>query len=306
MLEKFEKGSPMNDTPVWFQSTRAMSFGLMLPVREGTMGGDTPRFSDHVAMSHLARDVGFEVLWVADHLSHPDGDETIGSWEAWTLMAALANAVPDVNIGPLVTCTAFRNPGLIAKMAEMIDEISGGRFILGMGAGWNKPEFDQFGFPFDYRASRFEESIEIIHGLLREGKSTVDGRFWQTNGAINQPRGPRPEGAPILVGSNGDRLIHSVARFADAWNSDWQDSPENYKPLIAKLNAACDAIGRPHDSLIKTGSARFSADASADDVQRYLHGVRDLGIRHIVVGLEPRTIEAVGWFGEQIARFDAS
>lgn len=296
----------MQATPNWFQSQRDMSFGLMLPVREGTMGGATPRFVDHVAMSELARDVGFEVLWVADHLTHPDGDETIGSWEAWTLMAALANAVPDVQIGPLVTCTGFRNPGVISKMTEMIDEISGGRFILGMGAGWNKPEYEQFGFPFEYRASRFEESIEIVHGLLRDGKSTVDGKFWQTRDAINQPRGPRQKGAPILVGSNGDRLVHSVAKYADAWNSDWQESPEAYVPLIAKLDAACEQVGRSPESLIRTGSVRFGADTGADDVQRYLHGVRDLGIRHLVVGLEPRTIDAVSWFGEQITRFDAS
>lgn len=296
----------MQATSNWFQSKRDMSFGLMLPVRERTMGGETPRFTDHVAMSELAREAGFEVLWVADHLTHPDGDETIGSWEAWTLMAALANAVPDMQIGPLVTCAGFRNPGLMAKMTEMIDEISGGRFILGMGAGWNKPEYEQFGFPFDYRASRFEESIEIVHGLLRDGKSTFDGRFWQTKEAINQPRGPRPNGAPILVGSNGDRLVHSVAKFADAWNSDWQDSPENYVPLMAKLDAACDKVGRPRESLVRTGSVRFTTHTSDDDVQRYLHGVRELGIRHLVVGLEPRTIDAVSWFGEQIARFEAS
>src|SRR5690554_4524620 len=172
-----EKGPTMNTDPIWFDSSRQMSFGFMLPVREGTMGGKTPRFTDHVSMSRLARDVGFEGLWVADHLTHPHDDGTIGSWEAWTLMSALANAVPDIQIGPLVTCVGFRNPGLIAKMTEMINEISDGRFILGMGAGWNKDEYDRFGFPFDYRASRFEESIEIVHGLLRNGEATLDGEF---------------------------------------------------------------------------------------------------------------------------------
>lgn len=296
----------MDRAPVWFESSREMTFGLMLPVREGTMGGETPRFADHVAMSQRAREVGFEALWVADHLTHPQGDQTIGSWESWTLMAALANAVPDVQVGPLVTCTGFRNPGLIAKMTEMIDEISGGRFILGMGAGWNKPEYEQFGFPFDYRASRFEESIEIIHGLLRNGASTFEGRFWQTCEAINQPRGPRPGGAPILVGSNGDRLVHSIAKFADAWNSDWQNSPDDYAPLLARLDAACNAIGRPRESLVRTGSVRFTTDLSTEEVQSYLHGVRALGLKHLVIGLEPRTMDAVEWFGEQIRRFDAN
>ncbi len=294
----------MKDTPIWFESSREMSFGLMIPMREGSMGGETPRFTDVVAMAEAAQAVGFEAMWFADHLSFQQDDETVGTWEAWTLMAAIANAVPDVQIGPLVNCAGFRNPGLVAKMAEMIDEISDGRFILGMGAGWNKPEYDQFGYPFDYRASRFEESIEIVHGLLRDGKSTVDGRFWQTNGAINQPRGPRANGAPILVGSNGDRLVHSVAKYADAWNSDWQQSLDDYPPLLEKINAACDKIDRPRESLIRTGSVRFCSDTPDDDVQKYLHGVRELGLKHLVIGLEPRNLEAVSWFGEQIARFD--
>lgn len=296
----------MHNTPVWFDSVRPMSIGLMLPVREGTMGGQTPRFTDLVTMSQTATAVGFEALWFGDHLSYEQGGETVGTWEAWTLMAAIANAVPNVQIGPLVTSAGYRNPGLIAKMTEMIDEISGGRFVLGIGAGWARPEYEQFGYPFDHRASRFEESIEIIHDLLRDGTSTLNGNFLQTKGAVNKPRGPRPGGAPILIGSNGDRLVHSIARFADAWNSDWQQSPADYAPLLARLNAACDAIGRPQETLIRTGSVRFGTDTSSDEVQRYLHAVRDLGLRHLVIGLEPRTMSAVEWFGEEIARFDAS
>lgn len=295
----------MTRTPVWFESKREMSFGLMMPVREGTMGGETPRFADLVAMGDLARDAGFEALWFGDHLSYEQGGETVGTWEAWTLMAAIANAVPAMQIGPLVTGAGFRNPGLIAKMTEMVDEISGGRFVLGIGAGWNKPEYDQFGYPYDHRASRFEESMAIIHDLLRTGEASLDGQFWQAQHAINQPRGPRPGGAPILIGSNGDRLVHTVAKYADAWNSDWQQSPEDYAPLFAKLDAACDAIERPRESLIRTGSVRFTADTSSEDVQRYLHAARDLGLKHLVIGLEPRIAGSVEWFGNEIARFDA-
>ena len=296
----------MHTSPIWFKSSREMSFGLMVPMREDAMGGKTPRYADLLTMAESAREVGFEALWFADHLSFQQDDKTIGTWEAWTLMSAVAQAIPDMQIGPLVSCAGFRNPGLVAKMAEMIDEISNGRFILGMGAGWNKPEYEQFGYPFDYRASRFEESIKIIHGLLREGESTVDGRFWQTKGAINQPRGPRANGAPILIGSNGDRLVHSVAKYADAWNSDWQQSLDDYSPLLDKIDAACDKIGRPRESLVRTGSVRFTTDTSDDDVQNYLRGARELGLKHLVIGLEPRNLEAVSWFGEQIARFDLS
>lgn len=290
--------------PKWFDSKRDMSFGLMLPVREGTMGGETPSFTDLVQISTTARDAGFEALWFGDHLSYEQDGETVGTWEAWTLMAGLANAVPNINLGPLVTSAGYRNPGVIAKMSEMIDEISSGHFILGMGAGWAKPEYDQFGIPYDYRASRFEDSMQIIHDLLRTGESTHAGDWHQTENAINSLRGPRPNEIPILIGSNGDRLVHSVAQYADAWNSDWQQSPDDYPPLINKLDAACEEIGRDPESLIKTGSVRCSADTPSDEIQRYLHAVRDLGIRHLVIGLEPRTNDAVTRFAEEIDRFD--
>ncbi|MCA9834098.1 MAG: LLM class flavin-dependent oxidoreductase [Thermomicrobiales bacterium] len=291
--------------PVWFDSHRPMSFGLMLPVREGTMGGETPRFNDLVVMAHAAKDAGFEALWFGDHLSYQQHGETVGTWEAFTLMAGVAATVPDMVIGPLVSCTGLRNPALLAKMAETLDEISDGRFVLGIGAGWNQPEYEQFGYPFDHRASRFEESIAIISEMLRTGESTYAGRFAQTAGAENRPRGPRPQGLPILVGSNGDRLVHSVARYADAWNSDWQQQPEDYLPLLAKLDAACDAEGRPRESLIKTGSVRFTADISVEKRTAYTHAVQQLGLRHLVIGLEPRTLASVQDFGNVIALHDS-
>ncbi|MCO5215811.1 MAG: LLM class flavin-dependent oxidoreductase [Thermomicrobiales bacterium] len=287
--------------PVWFTSLRRMSYGLMLPVREGTMGGATPRFADLVEMAEVARESGFEALWFGDHLSYEQGGETVGTWEAWSLMAGIAAVVPDINIGPLVSCSGFRHPGLIAKMTETMDEISGGRFILGLGAGWNQPEYEQFGFPFDHRASRFEESLVIIDDLLRTGTSTYHGTYVSTQNAVNRPRGARATGAPILIGSNGDRIVHAIARHADAWNSDWQQNPANYAPLIARLDDACDAIGRPRESLIKTGSVRFNADTPQEEMLAYIRAVREIGLQHLVIGLEPRTVESVRAFGEVIA-----
>lgn len=273
----------------------------MLPVREGTMGGATPRFADLVEMAEMSRRVGFEALWFGDHLSYEQGDETVGTWEAWSLMAGVAAVVPEINIGPLVSCSGFRNPGLIAKMTETMDEVSGGRFILGLGAGWNQPEYDQFGYPFDHRASRFEESLAIIDDLLRTGTATYEGTYVQAQSAVNRPRGPRATSAPILIGSNGDRIAHAIARHADAWNSDWQQDPASYAPLIARLDAACDAIDRPRASLIKTGSVRFSADTPRQDIVAYIRAVQEIGLSHLVIGLEPRTVDSVRAFGEVIA-----
>src|SRR5699024_4934802 len=142
-------------SPNWFESERPMSLGLMFPIREGAMGGETPRFEDFLEIATTARDIGFEAIWVPDHFTMMQDGKQAGVWECWTMMAAVAARVPDIQIGPLVSCAGFRNPGLIAKMTESMDEISGGRFILGLGAGWNEIEYRQFGFPFDYRASRF-------------------------------------------------------------------------------------------------------------------------------------------------------
>lgn len=268
------------------------------------MGGETPRFRYLVTMAQAAREAGFEALWFGDHLSYQQNGETVGTWEAFTLMAGIAAAVPEMMIGPLVSCTGLRNPALLAKMAETLDEISAGRFILGIGAGWNQPEYEQFGYPFDHRASRFEESIAVISDLLRTGESSYAGRFVQTNSAVNRPRGPHPQGLPILVGSNGDRLVHSVAQYADAWNSDWQAHPDDYLPLLAKLDAACDAVGRPRESLIKTGSVRFTADVPNGERVAYTRAVQQLGLRHLVVGLEPRTLASVQAFADVIAMHD--
>jgi alkanesulfonate monooxygenase SsuD/methylene tetrahydromethanopterin reductase-like flavin-dependent oxidoreductase (luciferase family) len=158
-----------------------MSFGIMLPVGEGSTFGDpAPTFVEMLEMVRAASSAGFEFVWLADHFSGPPVSSFPAerhSWEAMTMMAGLAAATRDLDIhyGPLVACTSFRNPGLLAKIAEAIDEISGGKFVLGLGAGWHKPEFDAYGYPFDHRVSRFEEAIAIIASLLREGHSTFSG-----------------------------------------------------------------------------------------------------------------------------------
>ena len=168
------------------------SLGINIPNSERKHFCGTPHWADMLAMSQAAAGAGFEVLWFDDHFSFPDGDDGLrGQWDAWTLMAAIAARIPDVHIGPMVACTAYRNPGVIAKMSEMIDDISGGRFILGLGAGWQKDEYRQFGIRFEPRVSQFEEALEIIHGLSATVRPTVQGTYYQANAAKNLPRGPR-------------------------------------------------------------------------------------------------------------------
>ncbi len=305
--------------PIWFTSERPMSLGLMIPIGEKSHFGETPRYSDMVEMATVAREVGFEAIWFADHFSFEsaDSDEIRGVWECWTMMAAVAAAVPDVQIGSLVACTGFRNPGVIAKMTEAIDEISDGRFILGLGAGWHEPEYDQFGFPFNHRVSRFEDAIKIIHPLLRDGKADYQGRFFEANNAVNKPRGPRASGAPILVGSSGDRMLGLIAQYADAWNTVWHSDPQKVKDLLPKVDAACEAVGRDPKSLIRTAGGNFAmsgymerrpnpVEGGASEMANRLAGFRELGLAHFVCGLDPCTPETIRAFGDVIKEFDAS
>jgi alkanesulfonate monooxygenase SsuD/methylene tetrahydromethanopterin reductase-like flavin-dependent oxidoreductase (luciferase family) len=307
---------PTVATGHWPASKRPMGVGIMVPIAENGHFGPTPRFSDVVEIAQAAADSGFDSLWFADHFSFttPEG-EVRGIWEAFTMMAAVAAVVPHLQIGSLVACTGFRNPGVIAKMAESIDEISDGRFILGLGAGWHKPEYDQFGFPFDYRVTRFEEAIRIIHPLLRQGRADFQGTFFQANNAVNAPKGPRASGPPILIGSRGDRMLGLLAEFADGWNAGWHSSTEQVAGQLEKLNQACEAIGRDPGTVAKTIGSNIkmsnSLDRRPDPVvgdnetrAQLMREFRDLGFVHYIAGLDLCTPDSVREFGEAVDLLD--
>lgn len=310
--------TPTGDVPVatghWPASTKSITLGLMVPISEHAAFGATPRFDDIVEIGLSARDAGFDALWFADHfeMGHGTEDDPFrGVWECWTLMAAVAARVPDLQIGSLVACTGYRNPGVIAKMTEMIDEISGGRFILGLGAGWHKPEYDHLGFPFDHRVSRFEDAVKIIHPLLRDGKADYQGEFFQANEALNIPRGPRATGAPILVGSNGPRMLNLIAQYADAWNTVWHSDTAKAKEQLVALDAACEAVGRDPKTLVRTAGGNLAREGytgtrpnplpNDDQAQAALiDEFRQLGFSHFICGLDPATPKSVEAFGKVI------
>ena len=159
-------------------------------------------------MVRAIEDVGFDSLWLGEHLLYrwrgAGRARPVGGLDDARRLAA---ATSRVEFGPLVACTGFHNPALLAKQAATVDEISGGRLILGLGAGWNETEFRAFGFPFDHRVDRFEEAFTIIRTLLREGAIDFDGRYYQARDCELLPRGPRPGGPPLLIGSNGPRML---------------------------------------------------------------------------------------------------
>jgi Luciferase-like monooxygenase len=174
-----------------------------------------------------------------------------GIHEGWTILAALAASTHRVELGQLVTCTSFRHPALLAKMATTADTVSDGRLILGLGAGWYDPEYQAFGYPTDHRVSRFEEAIGIIGPLLRGERVTLAGSYSHVRDAVLRPPPDRP--IPILVAAEGRRMLRLTARYADAWNTAWFGLPDQrLHRRLADLDAALEAEGRDPATLRHT------------------------------------------------------
>ena len=215
----------------------------------------------------LAEDVGFDSIWLDDHLlyQHKGAAEPNGNWESWSMLAALAACTKTVELGNLVIGMGFRNPALLAKMADTVDEISGGRLILGVGTGYHALEYRAFGYPYDHRYSRFEEAIQIVHGLLKNGEIDFDGTYYQARDCVLKPRGPRPEGPPIMIGTTGHKMLRLTAKYADMWNAYWtstSNNPSGVEPLRKRIDEACEEVGRDPATLQRSVSV-LTADADA-------------------------------------------
>ena len=215
-----------------------MRIGIQLPEVERDV-----RWPEYVALARAAEEGGFDSIWLGDHLLYRDPERA--PWEAWTLLSALAAATERVRLGPLVACAGFHPPGLIAKMAATIDEVGGGRFVLGLGAGWNEAEFRAFGIPYDHRVSRFEESFAIVRGLLAGERVTLAGRFWRADDAVLLPRPARR--VPLMIGSNGPRVLGIALPHVDAWNTwyeDYGNAADGFAALNERISAAARDAGR--------------------------------------------------------------
>ncbi len=237
------------------------------------------------------------------------------------MLAALATAVPNVELGTLVMCTGFRNPALLAKMAETLDAISGGRLILGLGSGDVAFEHHAFGYPFDHAVSRFEEAVQIITSLLRNGYCDFHGTYYDVNDLTLEPRGPRPTGPPILIGTllTGKRMLRLTTQYADLWNGflcygrNW---PDVLPPLREAIDAACVAQGRVPATLGRTIGVRVAllgeqvtggveplegtSAQIADAFRAFARG----GISHIQVWPTPRTLAGIEAFAPVLEELD--
>jgi len=260
------------------------------------------------AIAQQAETDGFDSIWLADHLfyRHP-GEPTWGIWECWTMLAALAEATQRVEIGTLVLCNSFRNPAILAKMATTADEVSHGRLILGVGAGWNEPEYQAFGLPFDHRVDRFEEALQILGPLLREGHVDFTGQYYQARNCDIVPRGPREAGPLLMVGSEQPRMLKLTAQHANLWNTGYMGSPSTMAEPLAKIEAACREAGRDPATLgitaliglwfpdLQAKKPSFFNNPLTGTVQEIaaaMRGYAELGVQHIMFQCEPYTPEA--------------
>jgi probable F420-dependent oxidoreductase len=288
--------------------------GIQLPEVERDVG-----WAEVLAIARAAEETGFDSIWLGDHLLYRGaGGPERGPWEAWTTLAALAAVTERVELGPLVACTAFHPPGLIAKMAATITEISGGRFVLGLGAGWNEEEFRAFGIPFDHRVSRFEESFEIIRRLLAGERVTLHGRFVEADDAVLLPR---PAESPrLVIGSNGPRMLAATLPHVDAWNT-WYDGYGNTADGFAELNdritaAARDAGREPGDversacvlvALNGSSTERESTPeappltGSPDQIASVLRELFEAGADEAILVVDPITERSIRELGEVVA-----
>ena len=294
----------------WPEGREPFQFGIMLPMAEGDEGQPAPTFADLLTMARTANDVGIDIAWLPDHLVYrwPPANTPNGAWESFSFIAGLAAATERISLGTMVTCTSFRNPGLTAKTAKAIDEISGGRFILGLGAGWHEPEYEMFGYPFDHRVSRFEDAIKIIQPLLTRGEVDYVGTYAQAVDAVIKPRGPRPEGPPIIVGTRGERMLRLTARYADAWNTVWHKEAAPAIEQMTNLDLACAEVGRDPKTVVRTvggmiAMAGFEGDTAKfitgerEAVAAVLRGFQEAGFRHFIAVLEPCTPATIEEFG---------
>ena len=300
---------------------RRMKIGFSPAIHGVAKSSQMPRFRDLQAQAQTAEQIGLDSLWVTDHVVWPfPNQEEKGCWEAFTFLSALAAVTSRIQLGPLVACTSFRNPALLARMADSLDEISAGRFILGLGAGWSELEYRAFGYPYDHLASRFEEALQIIVPLLREGQVDFVGNYYQAREAVLRPRGPSRSGPPIWIGGSKPRLLELTARYADGWNRAWLPRAAQIAEEYPRLLEACQKVGRdPATIEVTVGTAvellapgqqpkpgNEWITGSAEQIAEELHAFAEVGVTHLIISFEPEGVASIERFARVLEILDRS
>ncbi len=305
---------------------RPLKIGVQLPEVEYEYSWPQLR-----EMATVAEDIGLDSIWLGDHLMDRYADPNRaprGPFEAWSTLAALAAVTDRVQLGPLVASALFHSPAMIAKKAATIDQISNGRFILGLGSGWQEPEDKGFGFPFDHRVGRFEEAFTIIRTLFETGKCDFRGQYYTIEGGLLFPKPVQSGGPPLMLGSRGPRMMAAALPYVEMWNAwfeDWGNNLDGLERLLGEIDSACEAAGRDPETLIRTicplvrmsgGSGRAS-DYPGESGDRPLDGTdpallaaelrayADLGVAHVQLVLDPITADSIRELAPVLALLDA-
>jgi probable F420-dependent oxidoreductase len=299
--------------------TRPLRIGIQFPEVERDV-----RWPEYVAMARAAEDIGLDSIWLGDHLLYrDDGRPERGPWDAWTILAGLAAVTRRVQLGPLVACVGFHPPAVLAKMAATVDEVSGGRLVLGLGAGWNRTEFDAFGLPFDHRASRFEEAFEIVRRLLAGERVTLHGVYHRVDDAVLLPTPARRPA--LMVGSGGDRVLSIALPHVDAWNTwfDWYgNTPDGFASRNAQIDEAATRAGRDPGEIRRSACVRVVLDRGVSErpieagspplegtPDRIADGLREMGeagADEVILVVTPITERSIRELGDVLGVLDRS
>jgi len=300
---------------------RAFQIGVVMPIFQYGPERITVRWSEIREMAVRAEVLGFDTVWTIDELLwRPDDAPPQGFWEGVAMAGAVAAVTSHVTVGTWVMSALHRNPGVTAKAVETLDEISGGRFLFGLGAGHEWPgQARSFGLPEDKIFGRFDEALEIIVPLLRQGHADFEGRYHAARDLPQQPVGPRPGAIPIMIGGNGPKAARHAARLADIWSTYIEEraAVEEVAPRVAVLEAICAEEGRDPASIgrsvgmsvrpLDPAGARPSAlSGSAQEIADGMLAFREAGFTRLELMFGPGTIEALEALGAVLDRLDAA
>ena len=271
-----------------------MQLGVMIEGQEG-LTWDRWR-----AIAERVEELGFESLWRSDHFMSLMGAEPRQALETWTALTLAAAETTRLRFGPLVCSMTFRHPALLARMAAAVDELSGGRLVLGVGAGWNEPEHRAFGLPFPpvkERMDRLEEGIEVLLRLFGDQPASYTGRYYALDNAVMLPKSAQRPHPPLLIGGGGERrTLRLVARYADEWNLPGA-TPERYREKSAVLAEHCRALGRDPESIARSVMAGFITGGSAAEITSHTEAVQRVVPRLGALGTDavPAAVRPNGW-----------
>jgi probable F420-dependent oxidoreductase len=280
----------------------ALRVGIQLPEVERDV-----RWPEVRAIALAAEECGLDSVWLGDHLLYRgDGGTERGPWDVWTQLAALAAVTSRVRLGPLVAATAFHAPGMLARAVASVDEVSGGRLVLGIGAGWNEPEFRAFGFPLDRRVSRFAESFEVVRRLLDGERVSFSGAFVSVDDAVLLPRPARR--VPLMVGANGERMLTIALPHVDAWNTwyaPYGNTVTGFAEANEKVSALSERVGRAAREIERSACVLVAVDGGGGErphdfppvepaaLSTHLRELAAVGADEAILVVDPITEESV-------------